>query len=157
MSKQFPSFSLMDQNNKQWTNADIKGKWALFFIYPKDSTPGCTVENRDFSDRLLAFEELSCKVFGVSPDPVEQHTAFCQNEQLKHTLLSDPEKKLLIPLEAWGEKMNYGKVYTGVIRSTFLVSPEGEIVKAWRNVKATGHAERVLDTTRLMCKRSEPS
>jgi thioredoxin-dependent peroxiredoxin len=144
MKNIFPKFALKDQNRKVWQNQDLKDRWSLFFVYPKDDTPGCTTENQDFSVLIPKFSKLNCLLFGVSPDSTDRHASFCKKRELKHTLLSDPEKELLIPLGVWGEKKNYGKTYKGVIRSTFLVSPSGEIAQAWMNVKAKGHADRIL-------------
>ncbi len=116
---------------------------TLLYVYPQDNTPWCTLENTDFSQMLSHYKELSILPIGVSKNSVESHKKFIEQHNLKIDLISDPELELHKELWAYGEKNNYGKVVTGVIRSTFLVDSNGKILKEWKNVKATGHADRI--------------
>ena len=134
-----PAFSLKNQNDELVSLEDFRGKWVILYFYPKDDTPGCTTEACDFSK--LAQDVI---VLGVSPDTVASHQKFIAKYDLKVTLLSDPEKVAMKQYGAWGMKKNYGREYEGVIRSTFLIDPSGDLVKSWRNVRAKGHAQRVL-------------
>lgn len=135
-------FALENHEGKTVSLSNYKGKWVILYFYPKDDTPGCTTEACDFTSLRTPYQ--SVVIIGISPDSIESHAKFIDKHALDLILLSDPEKKVLKVYGAWGKKNNYGKEYEGVIRSTFLINPKGEIVKAWRNVKATGHAERVF-------------
>ncbi|WP_297497063.1 peroxiredoxin [Thermococcus sp.] len=128
----------------------IKDRWTVLYVYPKDNTPGCTTEAKEFTGLLPEFEELGFQVVGVSRDSVKSHLRFKEKHGLKVKLLSDPEVKLIKALGAWGKKRRYGKEYEGVIRSTFIFSPEGEIVWSKTNVRAKGHAEKVLEVARSL-------
>ena len=140
-----PAFTLPDQDNKSVALKDFAGRWVVLYFYPKDDTPGCTTEACDFTGGLKAFEKLNAKVIGVSPDSPESHRKFIAKYKLKIDLLSDPEKKVLVKYGAWGIKNMYGKKSEGVIRSTFLIDPNGRIAHAWYSVKAAGHAEKVQE------------
>lgn len=131
-------------NEIELNNKDLLGKWAIIYFYPRDNTPGCTTEAREFTELKDAFEKLGVRIIGISRQSVESHKKFREKHGLRIMLLSDPDAKIHKALGAWGKKKMYGKEVEGVIRSTFLVSPEGEIVKEWKNVKAKGHAEKVL-------------
>ena len=143
--KKAPAVSLPDQSGKLVNSSDFAGQWVVLYFYPKDDTPGCTTEACDFTDGLKSFENLNAVVLGVSPDSPESHKKFIAKYDLKVTLLSDPERKVLEKYGAYGAKMMYGKESQGVIRSTFLIDPDGIIAYAWRNVKATGHAQKVRE------------
>ncbi len=117
---------------------------VLLYFYPKDDTPGCTLENTDFSDFKEDFESLWIQLIWVSKDPLESHQGFIEKYNLKNSLISDPDLVLHKELGAYGEKNNYGKIVTWVIRSTFIINKDWEILKQWKNVKATGHAQRIL-------------
>ena len=125
-----------------------KGKWVILYFYPKDETTGCTVEAISFSKALGDFNKFEAKVIGISPDSGESHCKFIENHKLKIILLSDAAKKVIKAYGAYGKKNLYGKEVEGVIRTTFLMDPSGEIAYVWRNVKAEGHAEEVLDKLR---------
>ncbi|MCH2188401.1 peroxiredoxin [Candidatus Gracilibacteria bacterium] len=117
---------------------------TLLYFYPRDNTPGCTKEARDFSCLKNDFGKLGIQVVGVSKDSITSHQNFVEKQDLKIDLISDPELTLHKDFGAYGEKNNYGKIVMGVIRSTFLLDKEGNILKEYKNVRATGHAERVL-------------
>jgi len=142
----FPHFELPDQDGKTRTLADLAGSAGLvLYAYPKDDTPGCTIEAQDFRDLLRDFDELGFAVAGVSPDPGDSHCKFIDKYGLTFPLLSDPDKSFLSAIGAFGEKTSYGKVVQGVIRSTVAVAPDGTVIDAWHNVRAKGHAGRVLE------------
>ncbi|MCP4523653.1 MAG: peroxiredoxin [Candidatus Gracilibacteria bacterium] len=117
---------------------------TLLYFYPKDNTPGCTVENKDFSALKKEFSGLGITIIGVSKDSISSHEKFITSQELQIDLISDPELILHKELGAYGEKNNYGKIVQGVIRSTFLFNQKGDILKEWKNIRAKGHAERVL-------------
>ncbi|MFV1976022.1 MAG: peroxiredoxin [Candidatus Scalindua sp.] len=130
-----PNFSLKNQDDKEVSLKDNKGKWIVIYFYPKDNTSGCTKEACDFTESLKDYKKLNAVIIGVSPDSTESHRDFIEKQGLDITLLSDPDKKAHKAYEAWGMKKNYGKEYEGVIRSTFIISPEGKIAEAWSKVK----------------------
>lgn len=142
---QAPEFSLLNQDENKVSLADFKGKWIILYFYPKDNTPGCTIEAVDFTKQLPAFTKLAAVILGVSPDSSKSHCGFIEKQNLKVTLLSDPEHKILEEYGAWGLKKNYGKEYFGVIRSTFLINPKGCIAAVWPGVKVDGHVEEVKE------------
>ena len=138
-----PAFTLPDQNGETIKLTDLDGQWVVLYFYPKDDTPGCTKEACEFTDGLEAFEGMNAKVLGCSPDSPDKHQKFIDKYDLKLTLLSDPEKKVMTKYGAFGEKKSYGKTVQGVIRSTVLIDPQGKVAHHWRNVKAAGHADKV--------------
>ena len=120
------------------------GEKTLLFFYPRDNTPGCTVENKDFSCMLKEFQKLWIVLIGVSKDSIESHQKFIEKQDLQIDLISDPDLVLHKELWAFGEKNNYGKIVQWVIRSTFLFDKNGNILQQWKNVRAKGHAAKVL-------------
>ena len=130
-----PNFSLKNQDDKDVSLKENKGKWIVLYFYPKDNTSGCTKEACDFTESLKDYKKLNAVIMGVSPDSTESHRNFIEKQALDITLLSDPDKETHKAYGAWGMKKNYGKEYEGVIRSTFIISPEGKIAEAWNNVK----------------------
>lgn len=138
-----PPFSLPNEDGKTVTLSDFKGQWLILYFYPKDNTPGCTTEACDFTSIHEELNSVNCAVLGVSPDSTESHRKFIDQRELSFSLLSDPEKEVHRAYGAWGIKKNYGKEYEGVIRSTFIINPEGNLAHAWHNVRAKGHANRV--------------
>jgi len=139
-----PAFALANQVGKTISLKDFAGERFVIYFYPADDTPGCTKEACQFNDGLAAFRKLGVKVLGVSPDGAEKHVAFRTKYALTFDLLSDPEKKVMTSYGAYGEKMMYGKKVTGVIRSTFVIGPDGNIEHVWYGVRADGHADKVL-------------
>ncbi len=139
-----PNFSLISDMGE---NVDIKsllGKNIVIYFYPKDDTPGCTLEAKDFSCVLDQFEKLNTVVIGISKDSVTKHQKFKQKYDLKHILLSDEEGKVCEMFGCWVEKSMYGKKYMGIARRTFLIDKNGNISKIWPDVKVTGHVDEVL-------------
>jgi thioredoxin-dependent peroxiredoxin len=143
-----PNFSLPDHDGKKVSLKDLKGKPSVVYFYPADDTPGCTKEACQFNDNLATFNRAGVQVIGISPDDGGKHRRFRSKFGLKFPLLSDPEHKVMEAYGAWGEKTLYGKKTTGVIRSTFLIDGQGVITRAWYNVRADGHAEKVLEQVR---------
>jgi peroxiredoxin Q/BCP len=141
-----PAFTLLNQNGQKVALKDFTGTRVVVYFYPADDTPGCTKEACQFNSELLAFKKLNVSVLGISPDDASAHIAFRSKYSLTFDLLSDPDKKVMAKYGAFGEKMLYGKVVQGVIRSTFVVGPTGTIEHAWYAIHADGHAARVLAT-----------
>ena len=140
-----PDFNLIDQNGATITLSSLSGKPAVLYFYPKDETPGCTVEACEFRDIYSEFNKLDCNIYGISPDDANSHQKFIDNHSLPFTLLCDPDKKMIQNYGVWGEKNMYGKKSMGIIRSTFLIDKDGILLKKWTNVKAKGHAEKVKE------------
>src|SRR5688572_12787066 len=141
-----PDFALSDAGGKTVKLRDLAGKWVVLYFYPKDDTPGCTVEACDFTEAMPRLG--GALVLGVSPDSPERHKKFIDKHGLRVTLLSDPDHAVLAKYGAWGKKSLYGKSFDGVIRSTVLIDPEGRIAHHWPKVKAAGHAEEVREKLR---------
>ena len=127
------------------TLADYAGRWLVLYFYPKDSTPGCTTEGLDFNALLPKFKKLNATVLGVSRDSVKSHDNFCAKQGFDFALVSDGDEALCRAFDVIHEKNMYGRKVLGVVRSTFLISPDGRIAQAWRGVKVPGHAQAVLD------------
>ena len=131
--------------------SDFAGSKLVIFFYPKDDTPGCTTENKDFSALKNEFEAAGTKLLGVSKDPAKKHQKFIAKHGLTAPLASDPEEGgLSDALGVWAEKQMYGKTYMGMVRSTYLIGPDGKIAKVWDKVKVKGHAEEVLAAARAI-------
>lgn len=145
-SQKAPDFSLPDASGKTVSLKDYRGKWVIVYFYPKDDTPGCTIEAKEFTDSIREFAELGTDILGISADTPESHVKFAKKYVLKLKLLSDVERKSLVAYGAWGIKKMYGKEYWGIIRSTFLVNPDGDIARAWYNVKVKGHVAEIKKT-----------
>ena len=139
-----PAFVLSDDAGLPVSLADYAGRTLLLFAYPAAMTPGCTKEACDFRDSLQVFTDAGYAILGISPDKPAKLARFREQEGLTYPLLSDPDKAVLTAYGAYGEKKLYGKVVTGVIRSTFVISPTGVIEHAFRNVKATGHVAKLI-------------
>ncbi len=138
-----PQFCLKNQDENEICLKDLKGKWVVLYFYPKDNTPGCTTEACDFSEEFDRFVTLDAVILGVSPDSCASHRKFIDKKGLKITLLCDENKEVLKAYGAWGKKKMYGREYEGVIRSTFLIDPEGKIAHIWPKVRVKGHVEEV--------------
>ena len=143
-----PQVTLSDEHGTVHRLADRIGSWTVIYFYPKDDTPGCTTEACGFRDLHEDITGLDAEVWGVSPDGAGSHTAFRTKFGLPFTLLSDEDHAVTEAFGAWREKTSYGRTSIGVVRSTFLVGPDGRIAVAWPNVKAEGHAAEVLAAIR---------
>jgi peroxiredoxin Q/BCP len=138
-----PVFCLPNQEGNEICLEDYREKWVVLYFYPRDNTKGCTLEAIDFTMNREAFEEMGATVLGVSPDSVKSHHNFCQKHSLTITLLSDPEHEVLDKYGVWQLKKMYGREFYGVVRSTFLVDPEGKVAHIWKKVKVADHVEAV--------------
>ena len=139
-----PEFDLLNQDGENVSLESLSGQWVVLYFYPKDNTPGCTREAIGFTAELGAFQKKRAVILGCSPDSTQSHCGFIEKQNLKIGLLSDPEHAVLKSYGAWGKKMNYGREYEGVIRSTFLIDPKGKLAAVWPNVSVDGHVEAVF-------------
>ncbi|MFF4114777.1 thioredoxin-dependent thiol peroxidase [Streptomyces sp. NPDC001714] len=139
-----PDFTLPDADGNEVSLSAHKGRKVIVYFYPAALTPGCTKQACDFTDNLSLLADAGYDVLGISPDAPEKLGKFREKENLRVTLLADPDKKVLDAYGAFGEKMNYGKTYMGVIRSTIIVDEEGKVEKALYNVRATGHVAKII-------------
>ena len=140
-----PEFTLQDQDGKEHSLSEYRGKKVILYFYPKDNTPGCTKQACNFGELYPQFQEKGAVVLGVSKDSVASHKKFQEKFQLPFTLLSDPDHKVIEEYGVWQEKKNYGKVSMGVVRTTYLINEEGIIVKAFGKVKAAENPQQMLD------------
>ena len=138
------NFKLPSSNNKTFEiNKSLK-QYLVIYFYPRDNTPGCTNEAKDFSKLYKEFKRLNCEIFGISKDSIESHKKFISKFKIPFQLLSDEKIIALKKYGAWGEKSMYGKKFMGIKRTTVLISPKGKIIKIWNNVKVKDHAKEVL-------------
>jgi len=147
-----PDFKLPSTNKSNYQLKDSLGKYVVIYFYPKDDTPGCTIETNDFNKLLSKFKKLNCEIFGISKDNLKSHDKFREKFKVKFDLLSDEETKVLKKYKVWGKKKFMGREYMGINRSTFLIDPNGKIIKIWENVNVKDHAKEVLDTLRTIQK-----
>jgi len=147
-----PNFTLADQNGKEHSLAEYKGKWVFLYFYPKDNTPGCTKEACMIRDSYGSFKKIKAVVLGVSVDSVKSHDKFVTKYDLPFTLLSDEEKKVVKAYDVWGKKKFMGVEYTGTKRISFLIDPDGRIAKIYEAVKPALHAEEVLRDLETLAK-----
>lgn len=148
--KQAPNFTLQDQDGIQRSLQDYKGKWVVLYFYPKDDTPGCTTEACSFRDEREVIAEHGAEVIGISKDSVASHKKFIQKYGLTFTLLSDPDHKTIEAYGAWGIKKFMGREYSGTIRQTFIIDPNGMIVQEYPKVAPKDHALQIIqDLERL--------
>ncbi len=142
--KRAPAFTLESSEGGKVALKDFAGKSLVIYFYPKDNTPGCTLEAQDFQKASPQFRKRNAAVIGVSRDSIDSHCKFAEKYALGFPLLSDPEHEVLEKYSAWGEKTLYGKKTVGVIRTTVIIDPEGKVKKVFRNVKVKGHVDAVL-------------
>lgn len=147
---QAPNFKLLSDENQEVALSDFAGKNLVIYFYPKDSTPGCTIESKDFTELSPEFNKLNTVILGVSKDSIASHQKFKSKHNFPFLLLSDPEGKMCEAYGAWGEKSMFGKKYMGIIRSTFLINSQGKIHQSWYKVKVKNHAQQVLETAQSM-------
>ena len=140
-----PDFTLPDQNGKNHSLKEYRGKKVILYFYPKDNTPGCTKQACGYSALLPQIEEKGATVLGVSKDSVVSHKRFEEKQNLSITILSDPERKVIEAYDVWKEKKNYGKVSMGVVRTTYLIDENGIIIMANDKVKAADDSEKMLE------------
>lgn len=140
-----PDFNLSSSSGKNVALKDLKGSWVVLYFYPKDMTPGCTIEACDFRDFHGDFNKMGVRVLGVSPDSVKSHDKFIGKHELPFELLSDEGKTMLEAYDVWKEKSMYGKKYMGIERTTMIVNPQGKIAAIWNKVSVSGHVKEVLD------------
>ncbi|MHB2025358.1 MAG: peroxiredoxin [Elusimicrobiota bacterium] len=138
-----PVFDAVDDSGHRRVLSDYKGKTLVLYFYPKDNTSGCTAQACDFRDGLKHFEKKDAAILGVSPDSVRSHEGFKLKYHLPFPLLADEDKAVCRAYGVWKEKSMYGRKYMGVERSTFLIGPEGRILKIWRKVSVTGHVAEI--------------
>jgi len=129
---------------------DLLGKYVVIYFYPKDDTPGCTIETNDFNKLYPKFEKLNCEIFGISKDTIKSHDKFREKFKIKFDLLSDEQIKILKKYKVWGKKKFMGREFMGIIRSTFLINKKGKVIKVWDNVKVKDHAKEVLETLKSL-------
>ena len=142
----FPDFTMETPDGGTLTKADLAGKKAVIFFYPKDNTPGCTTEAKDFSALKPEFDKAGAALLGVSKDSAKKHQNFIAKHDLTVDLATDAaDDGLSDELGVWTEKQMYGKTYMGMVRSTFLIGGDGQILRVWPKVKVKGHAEEVLE------------
>ena len=138
-----PNFLGLIDENEHLSLDDFKGKYLVIYFYPKDKTSGCTIESQNFRDYAKKFKAKDCSIVGVSRDSIKSHKSFQEKESLNFPLISDPDEKMCNAYGVMKEKSMYGRKYMGIERSTFLIDPDGMIIKEWRGVKVPGHVENV--------------
>ena len=146
------NFILPSTNKKNFTLKDTLGKYVVLYFYPKDDTPGCTIETNEFNKLLPKFKKLQCEVYGISKDSLKSHDKFRDKYKIKFDLLADEELKVLKKYKVWKKKKFMGREFMGVVRTTYLLDKKGQIVKVWNNVKAKNHAIEVLETVKSILK-----
>ena len=151
-----PAFVAPSTANFKYSLKDSIGKYIVLYFYPKDDTPGCTIETNDFNKLLLKFKQLDCDVYGVSKDNLKSHNRFKEKYKIKFDLLADEDLRILKKYKVWGKKKFMGREFMGTIRSTYLIGKKGEIIKVWENVKVKDHAKEVLETLSNLLKNKKP-
>jgi len=140
-----PSFLALVDENEKLSLDNFKGSYLVIYFYPKDKTSGCTIESQDFRDFKNKFARKNCKIVGVSRDSIKSHKSFTEKESLNFPLISDPDETMCNAYGVMKEKSMYGRKYMGIERSTFLIGPDGLLIKEWRGVKVPGHVEEVYN------------
>ena len=141
-----PAFKLPSTNKKEFSLKDSLGNFVVLYFYPKDDTPGCTIETNDFNKLLPKFKKLNCEILGISKDNLKSHDKFRDKYKIKFDLLADEEIKVLKKYKVWAKKKFMGREFMGIVRTTFLIDKKGKIIKIWNNVKVKDHAKEVLET-----------
>ena len=147
-----PTFTSPSTSRKNFSLKDSLGKYVVLYFYPKDNTPGCTIETIDFNKLYSSFKKLDCEIYGISKDNLESHDKFRDKYKIKFDLLADEELKLLKKYKVWGKKKFMGREFMGTVRSTYLIDKKGKVLKTWTNVKVKDHAKEVLDTLKSISK-----
>ena len=148
-----PAFKLPSTNKKEFSLKDSLGNFVVLYFYPKDDTPGCTIETNDFNKLLPKFKKLNCEILGISKDNLKSHDKFRDKYKIKFNLLADEEIKVLKKYKVWAKKKFMGREFMGIVRTTFLIDKKGKIIKIWNNVKVKDHAKEVLETLQNIIKK----
>ena len=148
-----PTFKLPSTNKKEFSLKDSLGNFVVLYFYPKDDTPGCTIETNDFNKLLPKFKKLNCEILGISKDNLKSHNKFRDKYKIKFDLLADEEIKVLKKYKVWAKKKFMGREFMGIVRTTFLIDKKGKIIKIWNNVKVKDHAKEVLETLQNIVKK----
>ena len=148
-----PNFVLPSTSKNSYSLKDSAGKYIIIYFYPKDDTPGCTIETNDFNKLLPKFKKLDCDIYGISKDTIKSHNKFREKYNIKFDLLADEEIKVLKKYKVWAKKKFMGREFMGIIRTTFLIDKKGKILKTWENVKVNDHAKEVLETLKNLSKK----
>ena len=151
------NFSLPSTNQNNYSLKNTIGKYVVLYFYPKDDTPGCTIETNDFNKLLLNFKKLNCEIYGISKDDLKSHHKFKEKYKIKFDLLSNVDLNILKKYKVWAKKKFMGREFMGIARTTFLIDPKGKIVKIWNNVKVKDHAKEVLGTLKTIQNKKGPS
>ena len=147
-----PIFKLPSTSKNIYSLKDSVGKYIVIYFYPKDDTPGCTLETNDFNKLLPNFKKLNCEILGISKDNIKSHDKFREKYKIKFNLLADEDLEVLKKYKVWGKKKFMGREFMGIIRTTFLLDKKGKIIKIWENVKVKDHAKEVLETLKDIIK-----
>ena len=139
-----PNFEAPSTSNDKYSLKNSIGKYIVLYFYPKDDTPGCTLETKDFNKLLPKFKKLDCIVLGISKDSIKSHDKFKKKYSIKFDLLADEKKEAIKAFKVWGKKQFMGKTFMGLVRSTFVIK-NNKIIKEWRSVKVKDHAQNVLN------------
>ena len=148
-----PVFVVPSTTNNKYSLKDSIGKYVVLYFYPKDDTPGCTLETNDFNKLLPKFKKLNCEILGISKDNLKSHDKFRDKYKIKFDLLADEEIKVLKKYKVWAKKKFMGREFMGIVRTTFLIDKKGKIIKIWNNVKVKDHAKEVLETLQSIVKK----
>ena len=147
------NFKLQSTNGKDYSLKSSIGKYVVIYFYPKDDTPGCTIETKDFNKLLIKFKKLDCEIYGISKDSLKSHNKFKNKHKIKFDLLTDEKLKVLKKYRVWEKKNFMGREFMGTIRSTFLIDKKGKILKKWKDIRVKDHAKEVLETLqKITCK-----
>lgn len=145
-----PQFCLPDSGHSEICLTALKGKWVVLYFYPKDNTSGCTLEARSFSDNIDLFKSANAVVIGISPDSCESHGKFIEKNSLDLVLLSDESHEILEKYGVWQKKKMYGREFMGVVRTTYIISPDGKVAEVFPKVKVKGHSDAVMDRLKAL-------
>ena len=148
-----PIFKLPSTKKKEYSLKDSIGNYVIIYFYPKDDTPGCTIETNDFNKLLTKFKKLNCEILGISKDNLKSNDKFRDKYKIKFDLLADEEIKVLKKYKVWAKKKFMGREFMGIVRTTFLIDKKGKIIKIWNNVKVKDHAKEVLETLQNIVKK----
>lgn len=152
VGKDAPDFTLKDQDGTEHSLSDYRKKWVLLYFYPKDDTPGCTIEACTIRDQFKNFKKIGAVVFGVSTDSIASHKKFATAYELPFTLLADEHKEVVGKYGVFGEKKLYGRTYMGTMRTSFLIDPKGKVAKVYKKVKPEKHAGEVIADLKAFAK-----